>query len=73
MADRTFNRNPDPQLRHRLGRFFQDGRNIPAISTAVIAEAGLPPVAGSSDTPARTAVSAAIPVVGMFATTEAGD
>ena len=27
MADRTFNRNLDPQLRHRLGRFFQDGRN----------------------------------------------
>ena len=27
MADRIFNRNLDPQLRHRLGRFFQDGRN----------------------------------------------
>ncbi len=27
MADRNFKRNLDPELCHRLGRFFQDGRN----------------------------------------------
>ena len=39
MAERNFNRNTDPEMRRRLGRFFQSGRVRKKLTQEQLAEA----------------------------------